>query len=176
MMDQKLQNSIFYNFNQLQGQVKELKKEVQELTQKYERAMATQRCHIMRIKNGEMLSDEYILNGRLYNDYSPEAAFDFYNQYDENYILLDVSEKGYQPPEELPEATKIPLSELPLRAKEIINKATPVLVISEDGVNSILACEMLNQFGYFNVNNISGGYKFWPPFRQKAAPKIKKVA
>jgi len=26
------------------------------------------------------------------------------------------------------------------------------------------------------VNNISGGYKFWPPFRQKVAPKIQNVA
>lgn len=175
-MDEKLQNSIFYNFNQLQNQVKELKKEVHGLTQKYERAISVQRCHIMRIKNGEKLSDEYILNGRLYNDYSPEAAFDFYNQYDENYILLDVSEKDYRPPEELLEAVKIPLKELPLRAKEIINKATPILIISEDGIKSILACEMLNQFGYFNVNNISGGYKFWPAFRQKVVPKLKKIA
>lgn len=176
MMDQKLQTSIFYNFNKLQDQVKELKKEVADLTEKYDKVMATQRCHMMRIKNGEKLSDEYILNGRLYNDYSPEAAFDYYNQADENYILLDVSEKGYEPPEELPEATKIPLSELPLRIKEISNKATPILVISEDGIKSILACETLNQFGFYNVNNISGGYKFWPAFRQKNAPSIRSVA
>lgn len=167
MMDEKLQKSIFYNFNKLQEEVKELRKELNELTQKYEKAMSVQRCHIMRIKNGEKLSDEYILNGKLYNDYSPEAAYYFYNQVDENYILLDVTEKGYQPPEELPEATKIPLEELPLRAKEIVNKATPILVISEDGIRSILACEMLNQFGFYNVNNISGGYKFWPAFRHK---------
>lgn len=176
MINEKLQDSIFYNFNQLQNQVKELQKEVVEITEKYEKAMAVQRCHMMRIKNGEKLSDEYILSGKLYNDYSPEAAFDFYNQADENYILLDVSEKGYEPPEELAEATKIPLSELPIRVKEISNKAVPVLVISENGVNSILACEMLNQFGFFNVNNVSGGYKFWPPFRIKVTPKIKSVA
>lgn len=176
MIDQKLQNSIFYNFNQLQDEVKELKKELADLSEKYEKAMAIQRCHIMRIKNGEKLSDEYILNGRLYNDYSPEAAFDFYSQEDENYILLDVSEKAYQPPQELPEATRIPLEELPMRIKELVNKATPILVISEDGVKSILACEMLNQFGYYNINNISGGYKFWPPFRHKLPQEKKKVA
>lgn len=171
MINEKLQKSIFYNFNKLQDEVKELRKELNDLTEKYEKAMATQRCHIMRIKNGEKLSDEYILNGRNYNDYSPEAAFDFYNQVDENYILLDVSAKGYEPPEELPEATKIPLDELPFRAKEIVNKATPILIISENGVKSILACEMLNEFGYFNVNNISGGYKFWPAFRHKEITK-----
>lgn len=176
MINEKLQNSIFYNFNELQNQVRELRQEVADLTVKYDRAMATQRCHMMRIKNGEKLSDEYILTGKLYNDYSPEAAYEFYTQYDQNYILLDITEKNFQAPEELPEVTRIPFSELAFRVKEIVNKAIPILVISEDGVNSILACEMLNRFGYYNVNNVSGGYKFWPAFRQKTAPNIQSVA
>jgi rhodanese-related sulfurtransferase len=41
-----------------------------------------------------------------------------------------------------------------------------VLVISENGTTSILACEFLNQMGFYNINNISGGYKFWPGYRK----------
>ena len=180
-MDERLQKNVFYTFNKLQDQVKDLQKELHELKEDYDKSMAINRCHMMRIKNGERLADEYILNGKLYNDFSPEQAFDYYNQKDANYILLDVSQKGYQPPEELPEATKIPLEELAVRFKEIVNKAVPILIISEDGVKSILACELLNQLGYYNVNNISGGYKFWPAFRQKQIPQapleeVKKAA
>ena len=74
----------------------------------------------------------------------------------------------YSPIEELPEAMHIPLEELNIRFTEISNKSTPVYIISENGVKSILACEILNECGYYNVNNISGGYKFWPGFRMNA--------
>lgn len=175
-MNEKLQSNIFYNINDIKVQVKELQQEVKDLSEQLQKSQAVARCHLLRIKNGEMLPDDYILNARMYNDFSPEQAFQFYNKQDENFILLDVSQKSYQPSDEFPEATKIPLEELPIRFKEIVNRAVPILIISEDGIRSILACEMLNQLGYYNVNNISGGYKFWPAFRLKVAPTLKKVA
>lgn len=176
VMNEKLQDNIFYNFNKLSEKVKELQAELQEVKENFEKLQSVTRCHVMRVKNGERLADDYILNGRLYNDMTPDQAFSYYNKQDFNYILLDVSEKGYRPPEELPEAIQIPLEELPIRFKEIVNKATPILIISEDGVRSIRACEMLNECGYYNVNNISGGYKFWPAFRLKAKLELKKSA
>jgi rhodanese-related sulfurtransferase len=175
-MNEKLQSNVFFNINDLKNQVKDLQSEVKDLGEKLEKSLAVERCHLLRVKNGEMLPDDYILNGRLYNDLSPEQAFQFYSKQNENFILLDVSEKSYHPSDEFPEAIKIPLEELPIRFKEIINKAVPILIISENGIRSILACEMLNQVGYYNVNNISGGYKFWPAFRQKVVPILKKVA
>ena len=167
-MELKLQNNVFFTINKLNDRVNELQKQINELNIKLENSVSIERAHLLRIKNGDQLSDDYILNGRAYNDMSPEIAFDYYNQQDINYILLDVSEKGFSPISELPEAIKIPMHELNIRHKEIINKATPILVISENGTTSILACEFLNKMGFYNVNNISGGYKFWPGFRQKS--------
>ena len=165
-MDKRLQKNVFFNINKLSERVNELQKQINELNERIETQTTVDRCHLLRVKNGDQLSDDYILNGRMYNDMSPEQAYDYYEQEDINYILLDVSDKGFQPVSELTEAIKIPLSELKIRHKEIINKATPVLVISETGTTSILACEFLNQMGFYNVNNISGGYKFWPGYKK----------
>lgn len=172
-MDERLQKNVFFNINKLSERVNELQKQINELNEKIDTQTAVDRCHLLRVKNGDQLSDDYILNGRMYNDMSPESAYNYYEQQNINFILLDVSLKGFQPVEELPEAIKIPFSELKIRYKEIINKATPILVISEDGTTSILACSFLNEMGYYNVNNISGGYKFWPGFRADSKPAVK---
>ena len=50
---------------------------------------------------------------------------------------------------------------------EIQARTTPILIISEDGTKSILACEFLVKRGFYNCNNISGGYKYWYGFRLK---------
>ena len=39
--------------------------------------------------------------------------------------------------------------------------------MSEDGTNSILACKMLCELGFLNVNNISGGHKYWPGHKKE---------
>ena len=44
----------------------------------------------------------------------------------------------------------------------MINHSQSIFVISEKGVRSILACKILNRFGFYNLSNISGGHKFWP--------------
>lgn len=130
------------------------------------KAFKALQAQMVRIKNGERLPDDFVLNRRTYNDLSPERAMRLYEQKERDFVLLDVSSKSYRPEKELPEALKIPLEELGIRYKELVNKAVSVLIISEDGTRSILACEILNNRGYYNLNNISGGYKFWPAFRQ----------
>lgn len=171
-----LEKSLFFNINKVMDRLEELEKKVEQLEIKMENSFALQRCHIMRVKNGEELSDQYILNGDKYSDLSPEKAYKIYQRDDYDYILLDVSAKEFNPPKEMPEAIKIPLEELAVRLQEISNKATTLLVISEDGTRSVQACELLNENGYYNVNNISGGYKFWPSFRLKEVPVDKQSA
>ncbi len=79
-----------------------------------------------------------------------------------DFIILDVTKADYSPAARLKGIIKIPLEELASRYAEIQNKTTPILIISECGLRSIKACELLVKKGFFNVNNISGGYKFWP--------------
>jgi rhodanese-related sulfurtransferase len=146
-------------------QMRGLQEQIYKLNEKLETYQQVERAHLMRVKNGESLSDDYILNGRTYNDMSPESAFKYYEQNDTHFILLDVSAEGFSAQEDLPESTKIPFEELNFRYKEIVSSTTQILVISEDGVSSIKACEFLNEMGFYNVNNISGGYKYWPGFQ-----------
>ncbi len=175
MMGNKLQKNIFFNINKLNEKIVDLQTQIIELNAKVEKYQEIERCHLLRVKNGETLSDDYILNGRAYNDLSPEAALNFYQQNDTHFILIDVSQKGFQTKNEFEEAINIPFDELNFRYKEITNKSTPILIISEDGVQSILACEFLNQMGFYNVNNISGGHKYWPA--QESKPNhLKSVA
>jgi len=172
-MKGKLQNNVFFKMNSLDQKVNDLQRQILELNEKLETYQEIERCHLLRIKNGETLSDDYILNGRKYNDMSPEAAFRYFEQEDIHYILLDVSSYDFSPKSDVEEATKIPFEDLNIRYKEIQNKATPLLVICEDGTQSILACEFLNQMGFYNVNNVSGGYKYWPGFQtEKTELKI----
>lgn len=137
------------------------------LEEKLDLSLAIQRNHLIRVKNGEQLTDDMILLGRPYNDLTPDKAYSIYKNNDIDYMVLDVSQKTYQAPGKLDSTVKIPFEELEERCSEITSKTTPILVISEDGVTSILACELLVKRGYFNINNVSGGFKFWPGFRFK---------
>ena len=158
-------NNVFQAVNNLIQKCNEIENRINALEENMERQLNISRCQVMRVKNGEMLPDDYLLNGRAYNDLSPERAFEMYNDNNLNFILLDVSDSNYNPPKEMPEAVKIPLNELAIRHTELSSKIASYLIISENGVKSIQACEMLNRFGYFNLNNVSGGYKFWPAIR-----------
>lgn len=119
------------------------------------------RSSILRLNNQEELSLDFITKNSRYQDLSPEKAFEFYNNKDRNFILLDVSSKDFCPIADLPEVMNIPIEHLAESLSEIPNKAASILIISEDGIKSILACEYLFKAGYCNLNNISGGYKYW---------------
>jgi rhodanese-related sulfurtransferase len=80
--------------------------------------------------------------------------------------MVDVSSKEFKPDQQIPEIIHIPWEEFSDRFIEISSRTTPILIISEDGTNSILACEFLVKLGYYNCNNISGGYKHWRGFQK----------
>lgn len=124
-----------------------------------------ERNHLIRVKNHEEVSDEFIHQGRKYQDLSPEKAWKLYCNKDFDFILLDVSAADYTPMRQIPEAQHIPWAELKDRFFEINSKTTPILIISEEGTSSILACEFLIKRGFYNCSNVSGGYKHWKGFQ-----------
>ncbi len=138
-----------------------IEKNISRIDEKLEFSLALQRNHLIRVKNGEHIDDSMILTGRPYNDLSPIQALEIYNNKDMDFILIDVSEESFKPPISLRGVIQMPLCSINTRYAEIQNKTIPILVISENGLKSILACEQFVKKGYFNVNNISGGYKFW---------------
>jgi len=163
-MDLKLFQMLEFINNRLSN----IEKNLQKIDDKVNFSVDLQRNHLVRVKNGEDLNDTQVLLGCPYNDLTPKKAFELYNNESKRVILLDVTMKNFKPKHRPKEIIRIPLEDLDTRYAEIKNKTTPILVISEEGVRSIVACEALVKKGFFNLNNISGGYKFWPT--QDSAP------
>ena len=127
------------------------------------KSILLQRNHLVRVKNGEEIDDNMILMGHPYNDLSPQKAWSIYNNNNLDFILLDVSHKSENKNiKRIEDSLIIPLEELHIRFVEIPSKTIPIIIISEEGLRSIQACELLIKKGFFNINNISGGHAFWP--------------
>lgn len=157
--------NIFAQLQHFETEIAHLEEKVLQLNQKIEQLVQIERNHLIRVKNHEEISDEFINQGRKYQDLSPEKAWKLYCNKDFDFILLDVSAAEYKPLRQIPEAHHIPWKELQDRFFEISSKTTPILVICEEGTNSILACEFLVKRGYYNCSNVSGGYKHWKGFQ-----------
>jgi rhodanese-related sulfurtransferase len=162
---QKKGNNIFHQLQIFESEINRLEGRVLELEQRMEQMFEIERNHLIRVKNKEQVPDDFILSAKKYLDLTPEKAWRLYNNKDFDFILLDVSSKDHSSQHKLPEAIHIPWEDFSNRFMEIQSRSTPILVISEDGTTSVLACEFLAKRGYFNCNNISGGYKHWRGFR-----------
>ncbi len=163
-MNQRPQN-VFSQLQSFEKDIARLEGKILELEDRITRLMEIERFHLIRVKNKEEVSDEFIMTGRTYLDLSPEKAWRLYKNPDFDFILIDVTSKDYEDHPRLPEAIHIPWEDFQDRFIEINSHATPLFIISEDGTNSVLACEFLVKRGYFNCNNVSGGYKYWKGYR-----------
>jgi rhodanese-related sulfurtransferase len=157
---------VFQMLEFINSRLTNIEKNINKLDEKLDFSIMLQRNHLVRIKKGEEIEDSMILLGRPYNDLTPQKAFQIFNNQNIDYYILDVSSKNYEGPR-LEEALKIPLEDLNFRYAEIPSKTTPILCISENGLKSIQASELLVKKGFFNINNVSGGYQCWPGFEKK---------
>lgn len=146
----------------INSRLNNIEKNIARIDEKLDFSITLQRNHLVRVKNGEEIDDSMILMGRPYNDITPQRAWSIYNNPNIDFFVLDVTVKGFDKYQRLDEAVHIPIEELHIRFTEIPSKTTPILVISENGLRSIQACELLVKKGFFNINNVSGGYEFWP--------------
>lgn len=138
-----------------------IEKNIERIDEKLDFSIQLQRNHLIRVKNGSMIDDNMILMGAPYNDLSPQAAMQVIQNPDMDYAIIDITAKDFEPRGgHLDGAFRIPFETLSHRWAEIQSRTTPLLVISEDGLNSIRACELLVKKGYLNINNVSGGYRF----------------
>lgn len=152
---------IYQMLEFINSRLNNIEKNIGRIDEKLDFSITLQRNHLVRVKNGEEIDDNMILMGRPYNDISPQKAWSIYNNPNVDFIVLDVTNKSFTGTR-LEEALHIPLEELHIRFVEIPSKTIPMLIISENGLRSIQACEMLVKKGFFNINNVSGGYEFWP--------------
>ena len=161
---------IFQMLEFINSRLNNIEKNISRIDEKIDFSITLQRNHLVRIKNGEEIDDNMILMGRPYNDISPAKAWSLYNNPNLDFIVLDVTAKSYSG-SRLKEAIHIPLEELNIRFVEIPSKTVPVLIISENGLRSIQGCELLIKKGFFNINNVSGGYEFWPGNQNNLPPE-----
>ena len=155
----------------INSRLNNIEKNISRIDEKLDFSITLQRNHLVRVKNGEEIDDNMILMGRPYNDITPQRAWSIYNNPNIDFFVLDVTSKGFKG-SRLDEAVHISLEELHVRFSEIPNKTVPILVISENGLRSIQACEILIKKGFFNINNVSGGYEFWPGKDKSADPGL----
>ena len=153
--------NVFSQLQTFEKEIARLEGRILELETSINKLIEIERNHLIRLKNGEQLSDDFVQNGRAYLDLSPDKAFKMYHNPNFDFILIDVTSIDFEDTSRLPEAIHIPWEDFSDRFIEIQTKTTPLFIISEDGTTSVLACEFLVKHGYFNCNNISGGYKFW---------------
>jgi rhodanese-related sulfurtransferase len=143
--------------------VENLENNFLKLEEKMDISLSIQKNHLIRVKNHEEIADSMILHSRPYNDLSPQSAFQIYQSSEHIFIFLDVSKNTFHHEYgNLDGTIYIALEELKERLHEFKSKTIPILIISEDGLRSILACEIFVKHGHYNVNNVSGGYLYWP--------------
>ena len=79
----------------------------------------------------------------------------------DDYLLVDVREKGEQPRYEAFNSLEIPLPRLMLSVDKI-PKDKPVVVFCAKGIRSKIAIKQLQEkLGYTNLKNLTGGMKSW---------------
>lgn len=158
---------IFNMLELINNKISNLEKNLAKIDEKIDYSIMLQRNHLIRIKNDHEIDDAMILQGRPYNDLSPQRAFQIYKNNDLDFLVLDVSRAESNA--RLEGSVNIPLEELDYRYTEIVSQTIPILIISEKGVRSIQACELLVKKGFFNLNNVSGGHEFWPGSRKETS-------
>ncbi|MCK6594603.1 MAG: rhodanese-like domain-containing protein, partial [Bacteriovoracaceae bacterium] len=140
---------IFQMLEFMNSRLSNIEKNINRMEEKLDFSIMIQRNHLIRIKNGEEIDDQMILMGRPYNDLSPHRAFQIYNNPNLDFIILDVSHRTYTAPVQINGAVRIPLEELNMRFVEIQSKTLPLLIMSENGLRSIQASELLIKKGFF---------------------------
>jgi hypothetical protein len=161
---------IFQMLEFINSRLSNIEKNISRIDEKLDFSITLQRNHLVRVKNGEEIDDNMILMGRPYNDLPPQKAWNVFNNPNIDFYVLDVTLKSFQGTR-LEGAIHIPLEELNMRFVEVPSKTVPIMIISENGLRSIQACEMLVKKGFFNINNISGGYEFWPGNKKESDSK-----
>jgi rhodanese-related sulfurtransferase len=163
---------IYQMLEFINSRLTNIEKNIAHMDEKLDFSILIQRNHLVRVKNGEEIDDSMILMGRPYNDLSPQKAWSLFNNENLDFILLDVSRKNINTSAlKIDESLLIPLEELHIRFVEIPSKTIPIMIISENGLRSIQACELLIKKGFFNINNISGGHEFWPGHIKESTQK-----
>lgn len=154
--------NFFKHVHSLEIKIKKLEAELSRVKSSSKHQIELLRNQLVLSKQGAPILDWAILKGYNYTDLSPTVAMEYYHNPNVIYQILDVSSQDHTPTHQFDQYCKIPLEEIEERYEELIGIKGMLLVISEEGLRSILACEKLAKHGIFNCFNVSGGYAYLP--------------
>lgn len=95
----------------------------------------------------------------MYKNINFEQAKDIKDH--EQVIILDVRTEEEYITGHIINAINIPVDDIEERINELKNKDEIILVYCKSGRRSVIACEILDAYGYTNVYNM-GGVVDWP--------------
>lgn len=160
---------IFQLLDKINRRLDLLEKTDKEINRKIDFLNNLNKSFLLRIKNNDQFSDEMIVFNRAYNDLTPNSAYSFYKNQNKTFVFIDVSDKDTIIPKTIKGLIHIPLNDLELKIQNYASRNLPILIIANDGIKSILACEKLVEIGYYNINHVSGGYMCWPENQNEMA-------
>jgi hypothetical protein len=154
--------NFFKHLHSLEIRISKLEKELKRQREESEKQLSITRSQIVLAKQGVPIMDYAVMKGYSYTDLSPVNALEIYENPNLIYTVLDVSKEGFVGTRGFDCYLKVPFEKLEEKVEEIKKCKGMVLIISEEGLRSILACEKLTNLGVYNCFNISGGYKYLP--------------
>ncbi len=124
------------------------------------------RVHLARVASGARVPAEIILQGRLYQEVSPEEARQVFEQRSganaKEILFVDVRTPKEYAARRVPGAKLVPFEELEARYKaEVPETADKIFVYCLSGERSRFACDFLGQRGYTNLYHVRDGLRGW---------------
>lgn len=136
------------------------RRRAENLAEEVEQALETNRRLLAEVAAGNPISKQQILEGRLWNEISPNDGKAMLESETPVHVL-DVRTPGETAAGVLPNAQLIPVGDLEERIREVPKDGKDILVYCAGGGRSAAACEFLSQQGYAALHNLSGGYQSW---------------
>ena len=86
-------------------------------------------------------------------------------------LLLDVREPWEVQLASLPEATLMPMGDVPSRANQELDPDEPIVVLCHHGARSLSVTMWLRDQGFEHVQSLAGGIDRWSRFIDPAIPR-----
>ena len=165
-LELKLKSNIFFRINNLDESMERIEKAVAALEREQQRLEKKIKAHLLQL----FCLDKQLVTNAVFNDYkyidlSPTTASSVINS-DVHKIIIDVSSFDHHHHDaglfKNLHYFKIPFETLENSLENIPSKKIPIILISEDGLNSIKAANFLYSQGFYILMNVSGGYQYLP--------------
>lgn len=121
--------------------------------------LATTRRLLAEVAAGRALSEEMILEGRLWREVDPAEGRRLFEARAARFI--DVRTPSEVAQGRIPGALHIPLDDLEQRRGEVPRDGRTTLVYCAGGGRSAAACDYLAREGWSNLMNLEGGIQSW---------------